>query len=296
MLNWRLGVILIAAITISCTPRKPAVQVGGALTDALGRQYVLGESPQRIVSLVPAVTEILFAIGAGEKLVGVTQYCDYPPEARDRTSVGGFSGATISMERVAALQPGLVLLSADMHARVLTLLDALDIPSFAVEPRDFSQVYETISLVGKLSGCEIGAENLIAEMKNKIELARGRINGRERPAVFWILSEDPLVTVGAGNFVSQAIDLGGGRNIFDDIPEQWPMVSHEQVLLRKPDWVFFGSDMGESAALLSSNPMWQMILMGKENRLAEINADLFYRYGPRLADGVVYISRILHPY
>lgn len=264
------------------------------VSDVLGRNLNINVKPGRIVSLNPAVTEILFAIGAGEKLVGVTEYCDYPPEAKERSSVGGFSGATVSVEQILALKSDLVFLSADMHGRIISLLDDLNIPSFAVEPRNFSQVYETISLLGEITGCVNGAGEVIAEMKQKIAEAGERISGRERPAVFWLLGEDPLMTAGKETFVSEAIKLGGGENIFEDVEGQWPLVSPEQVLLRKPEWILYGSDMGGAIAL-DKSPFWQNIPAVREGRAVVVNADFLYRYGPRLADGVISISRILHP-
>jgi iron complex transport system substrate-binding protein len=244
------------------------------------------------VSLVPAVTEILFTIGAGEKVVGVTQYCDFPMEAKTRTAVGGFSGATVSMEIIRSLEVDLVILSADMHARVVSLLDGLGISSFAVEPENFSQVYDTIALLGEICGCADGAAKVIAEIQGKIAAVVRRFQGRERPAVFWLLSLDPLMTAGQGTFITEAINLAGGKNAFEDISEKWPLVSAEQILLRKVDWIFYGDDMGEIS--LSSNDFWKLIPAASNGRLASINADLIYRYGPRLADGVELIAGIIH--
>ena len=288
-------VISFSAVLVSCVRQEAAVQESAVVTDALGRKHVLGESPQRIISLVPAVTEILFAIGAGEKVAGVTAYCDYPPEALARPSVGGFSGATISMEQIRALKPDLVLLSADMHVRVVSLLDALGIPSFALEPLNFGEVYETIALIGKLSGCGEKAEEVISEMKRKISGVGERVGRREPIDVFWVLSDDPLITAGGETFVSEAISLAGGVNIFGDLKERWPSVSFEQVLLRNPLWIFFGDDLGDSALFLKKNPLWQKIPAVMEGRFAAVNAGLLYRYGPRLADGVIAISEKLHP-
>ena len=302
------GVLLLFFLLFSsCTPKQAAQvpQTQGALTDALGRRYVLKAPPRHIVSLNPSATEILFAIGAGDKVVGVTKYCDYPPEARSRTSVGGFSGATVSVEQIRALEPDLVILSADMHARIVSLLDGLDISSFAVEPRDFSQVYETIAIMGEITGCVPGARKVIADMKEKIARVENQVRSHQRPAVFWILSREPLMSAGGGTFVSEAITLAGGNNIFDDAQEQWPLVSPEQVLLRKPDWVLLGNDMAGSGApsasgmdasgLLQGSPLLQNLGAVKQGRVAVVNGDFVYRYGPRLADGVVLLAKILHP-
>ena len=284
--------LLLVVLLCSCAPKQGTQSKQGTLTDALGRSPALGKNPRRIVSLVPAVTEILFAIGAGEKVVGVTQYCDYPIEAKTRAVVGGFSGATVSMEIIRSLEADLVILSADMHARVVSLLDELGIPSFAVEPGNFSEVYDTIALLGDICGCADGAAKVIAEMKGKIAAVGQRIQGRERPAVFWLLNIDPIMTAGQDTFIAEAISLAGGKNVFDGINEKWPLVSPEQILLRKIDWIFYGDDMGEVS--LYSNDFWKLIPAVSNGRLASIDADLLYRYGPRLADGVELIARILH--
>jgi iron complex transport system substrate-binding protein len=213
-------------------------------------------------------------------------------EAKTRTVVGGFSGATVSMEIIRSLEADLVIVSADMHARVVSLLDELGISSFAVEPDNFSRVYDTIALLGEICGYSDGAAKVIAEMQGKIAAVGRRIQGREKPAVFWLLSLDPLMTAGQGTFIAEAITLAGGRSVFEDISEKWPLVSPEQILLRRVDWIFYGNDMGEIS--LSANDFWKLIPAVGNGRLASINADLLYRYGPRLADGVELIARILH--
>jgi iron complex transport system substrate-binding protein len=253
---------------------------------------VLSENPSRIVSLVPAATEILFAIGAGEKVAGVTKYRDFPAEAKSRTVVGEFSGATVSTEIIRSLEADLVIVSAEMHARVVSLLDEVGIPSFAIEPENFSQVYDTIARLGDICGYADGAAKVIAEMRGKIARVEQRTKGREKPAVFWLLNLDPVMTAGRNTFITEAIALAGGKNVFEDINEKWPLVSPEQILLRGVDWILYGNDMGEIT--FSSNDFWNLIPAVSEGRIASINSDLLYRYGPRLADGVELLSRILH--
>ncbi|MFP3090133.1 cobalamin-binding protein [Treponema sp. TIM-1] len=263
--------------------------------DVLGRTLHVSAPPRRIVSLSPAVTEILFAIGAESQIAGVTDYCDYPPETASVPKVGGFSGATVSVERIAALRPDLVILSADMHGRIITLLDRLSIRNFAVEPRNFSEVYQTIETLGTLTGNREKARELIAVMGEKISRARKLRGSGEPPGVFWELNDDPLMTAGGNTFISEAIRLGGGRNIFEDRPESWPTVGTEEVLLRKPAWIIAGDDHGKivEPGALSRRPGWQGIPAVKEGRIATVNADTLYRYGPRLADAVLAIAEII---
>jgi iron complex transport system substrate-binding protein len=247
------------------------------------------------VSLSPSVTEILFAIGAGGRIAGVTSYCDYPPEAALLPKIGGFSGATVSVERIAALRPDLVILSGDMHDRIIPLLDRLSIRNFAVEPRNFSEVYQTIETLGTLTGNGEKAREVTAAMRAKISRAREWQGDGEPPGVFWELFDDPLMTAGGNTFISEAISLGGGRNIFADRPESWPTVSTEEVLRRQPAWIIAGDDHGKALdpGALSRRPGWQGIPAVKDGRIATVNADSLYRYGPRLADAVLAIAEIL---
>ena len=285
----------------SCTPAEEtnitdnANTRDGRIIDALNRPYLNENIPNRIISLSPAVTEILFEIGAGEKVVGVTEYCDYPNEALDKTSIGGFAGATMSLELIWALEPDLVILSADMHERIVMLLDELGISSFAVEPRNFTEVYEVINLIGYITGFPENAEKLIDDMKKRIADVESRVRGRQRPDVLWLLSENPLMSVGRGTFVSQAIDLAGGRNIFDDVNELWPLISPEQVLMRRPQWIIREMQAGQSMSAEMTQSFWATLPAVRDGMIADINTDVFYRYGPRLADAVEILSRILHP-
>ncbi|MDR3161582.1 MAG: cobalamin-binding protein [Spirochaetaceae bacterium] len=266
------------------------------MRDAAGRTVTISALPRRIVSLSPAVTEILFAIGAGDRVVGVTEYCNYPPETAKIPKVGGFSGITVNLEQIAVLRPDLVILSAFMHDRLFPLLERLSILNFAVEPRSFEEVYRTIETLGALTGREEAARAVVAQMRATIARAGERRGSRERPGVFWELSDEPLMTAGGGTFISEAIYLGGGRNIFEDLAIEWPTVSVEQVLLRRPAWIIAGDDHGKSIepAQLARRPGWQGIPAVRNGRVATVSADSLYRYGPRLADAVLAISTILY--
>jgi iron complex transport system substrate-binding protein len=279
-----------ALLTAACTGR-------GGVPRRTAASAPASETVRRVVSLSPGVTEILFALGAGDLVVGVTQYCDYPPEARTRTKVGGFSGAQISVERIATLKPDLVILSEDMHFRIKAMLEELGIKTLAVEPRNFDEVYQVIEEIGKICGYEEGAAELIGVMKEKVRRAGEWFAGRERPVVYWELSPEPLISVGGRTFINEAIRLGGGRNIFEDLAQDYPEVSAEQILLRRPQWIFTGDDQGQTAdtAVFGRRPGWADIPAVREGRIRRVNADRLYRYGPRLADAVLEITGILHP-
>ena len=266
-----------------------------SFTDAAGRSVTLQKSASRIVSLTPAVTETLFAIGAGAQVVGVTEFCNYPAAAASKPKVGGFSGATISIEQIVALKPDLVILSAVMHAKVIPLLDQVNIVSFAVEPASFSDVYRDIQTLGALTGHVNEAAALVSNMKNRIKAVQNIPSTKGTPLVFWELWDDPLMTAGGPTFISEAIALAGGKNIFADLAEQWPQVSFEELLIRKPDWILSGTDHGDRMKLedMVKRPGWTSIPAVKNRRVATIESDLIYRGGPRLADAVEALAKIL---
>ncbi|MDR1073854.1 MAG: cobalamin-binding protein [Treponema sp.] len=261
------------------------------LTDALGRKLVLRNAARRIVSLSPAATEILFAVGAGGQVAGRTGYCNYPAAALSVPVVGGFSGATVSVESIAALKPDLALVSADMHQRLIPLLEGIGVAVFALEPRNFEEVYAVIEIVGRLTGHEQNAVLVTQHMKAILAHIEERTRGKKAPTVFWELYDSPLMTSGGDTFVNEAITRAGGRNIFANQNTQWMTVSFEQVLALDPEWILMGSDHGID---VTTRPLWKTVSAVKNNRIAVIDADTIYRYGPRLADAVAAIARILH--
>ena len=295
--------IALSVVLCACSPSRspennqPGVPgaSGAFISDALGRQYRQVQIPERIISLSPSVTEILFAIGAGDKVVGVTEFCNYPPEAQMRTSIGGFAGATMSVEQIRALRADLVFLSADMHTRIVSLLDELGIPSFAVEPRSFADVYRTISIIGELTETSAQAETIVREMQKAITAVGDEIHGKTQPTVFWLLQKDPLMSVGGETFISEIISLAGGKNIFADLREQWALVSPEQVLLRKPDWILSGMGMEQNdLSSLHDDPLWRQFSAVQEGRVISLNGDIMHRYGPRLAEAVRIVAELIH--
>jgi iron complex transport system substrate-binding protein len=274
----------------------PAQDFPLTLQDALGRTLTLRAPARRIVSLSPSVTEILFAVGAGEAVAGVTQYCNYPAETASKIKVGGFSGATVSIETIAAIKPDLVILSADMHGRVVSLLDRIGIVSFAAEPRNFEEVYGLIVNIGRLTGKSAGAEAVLGKMREKLRRAGELRRGREAPRVFWELSAEPLITAGGSSFISEAIRLAGGENIFGDLGEHWPEVNAEAVLRRRPDWII-SAETGDTQSFLRSlarRPGWGNLSAVRTGRAAAMDPDIVSRYGPRLADAVLILAGILY--
>jgi iron complex transport system substrate-binding protein len=267
------------------------------VTDVSGKTVTLQDYPRRIVSLSPSITEILFAIDAGNQVAGVTEYCNYPPETAAKTKIGGFSGATVSIEQIVLLKADLVIVSQDMHFRVIPLLERLMFPVFAVEPHAFADIYQIIADMGKLTGHDAEAAVVIDGMKQKLQTAAAIRQGRQPVTVFWEVDSNPLMTTGGQTVISEAISLAGGQNIFADVASSWPQISVEQILARRPDWILAPSDhAGDfNAAALARRPGWQTLLAVRQNRIALITGDHINRYSPRLADAVLEMARVFFP-
>ena len=280
------------------TPEPAAFPL--TITDDLGRDVTVETKPQRIVSLAPSNTEILFAIGAGDQVVGVTTYCNYPPEAQDREQIGGFSGKTISVEKIVALEPDLVFSVGEIQRPAIEALEQVDITVVALDPNDFDDVYATIELMGRLTGHEKDAAQIVADMKARVAAVQERIATipeGERLTVFWETYDEPLMTVGTASFTHQLIELAGGLNIFADLTETYPQVNAEEVIKRNPAVIMGADSMGDklTTELVGQRPGWGQVQAVQDGRIYLFNGDMVSRTGPRLAQVLEEMARALYP-
>jgi len=269
--------------------------------DDLGREVKIAAKPVRIVSLAPSITEVLFAVGAGPQVVGVTSYCSYPPEAKQgREIIGGFSAKTISVEKIISLKPDLVFAAGATHQPVSEALEAAGVTVFNFEPQDLAGVYANILAAGALTDNRAQAEAVVAGMKARVEkvsTAAAGIPQEQRVKVFYEVYDEPLMTAGPATFIGQLIELAGGVNIFADVKEQYPTVSVEAVVARKPDVIVGPSSRGKAltADQIAARPGWSEIAAVKAGRIVIVDGDIISRSGPRLADALEAVARGLYP-
>lgn len=272
-----------------------------ALKDDLGREVKLTARPARIVSLAPSITEILFAVGAGPQVVGVTKYCNYPPKAgQGREIVGGFSAKSLSVEKIISLKPDLVFAAGATHKPVSEALEAAGVTVFNFDPHDLAGVYANILAAGALTGHAAQAEEVVADMKAriaKVTATTAAIPQDQRLKVFYEVWDEPLMTAGPATFIGQVIELAGGINIFSDVKEQYPTVSSEAVVARGPDIILGPSSHGEglTAAKIGARPGWGELAAVKAGRIVIVDGDIISRAGPRLADALEAVTRGLYP-
>jgi len=238
----------------------------------------------RIVSLSPAMTEMLFSIGAGDKIVGVTTFCDFPPEARKITKVGDFSHPSI--ERIVGLKPDLVIVNLPEQMRIKKELDRLKIRSFVSSPGSLSEIYTELSALGAVLGLDKAADSLVSYMKRNLEA----VNPTRRKKVYVEISPRPIITIGAATFLNDLIYNAGGVNIFADLEKDYPAVGQEAVITRDPEIIIVLHPED-----IRGRIGWQNIQAVKEGRVyTNFNPDHLMRPGPRLISGFTRLKEIIN--
>lgn len=280
------------ALTLALLP-GPARAL--TVTDQTGRQITLPAAPTRIISLVPSVTEILYSMGAQDRVVGVTDFCDYPPEARRKPHVGGMLAP--SLEGMVSLKPDLVVAtSAGNRQETFDQLDRLRIPLYVVNPRTVADVLDLVGRLGRLADRTEAADRMVATLRDRVRAVTARVEGRPRPRVLYVLWPDPLIVPGRGSLVSELIALAGGESVTADGGEGYPRYSLEAALARNPDIIVLASHGSERTPL--SRDTWErfrQVPAISRGRLYTIDGNLTHRYGPRIVEGLERLARLIHP-
>lgn len=283
---------LAALIVAGCAPTP--IPGPMTITDMAGREITIEAEPKAIISLAPSNTEILYALGLGDKVVGVTEFCNYPPEAVEKPKIGGFRD--VSIEKVVELEPDLILATNIHIAEVVPALEKLGLRVVVIDPPDLPGVLEGIRLVGKITGQEKGAEALADEIGERIDAVAKAVEGRKRPRVFWEISSD-LWTAGPGSFINDLIVRAGGENIAAEAEAPWVQLSNEAIIEADPEVIFLADHpFGETAEAVAARPGWDKISAVAGNRIIEVeDIDIFSRPAPRVVDALEMAAKALHP-
>ncbi|HUV87951.1 MAG TPA: helical backbone metal receptor [bacterium] len=287
----------VAAALAACgkpAPRRVTEETR-SFRDDLGRDVDVPVAPRRIICTSPEMTEILFALGAGGRVVGVVRGCDWPPAARELPSVGDFSN--VSLERVAALEPNLVIAAGHEQNRIVAQLERLGVPTVAFLAPDIASVRRNVKAVGAIVGEEAKAAELVAAFDEKISAITSeaeKVPLGDRPRVYLEICPEPLMTVAEGSFVRDAIVLAGGVNVGAGLPRPYSRIEAEVVIARDPEVIVLCHG-GTTAADVAARTGWGQITAVREKKICELNPDLILRAGPRLAEGVAALYRIFYP-
>lgn len=297
---------IIFIITISaalllgaCAPAAaPAADV--TLTDGLGRAISLPGPAETIVSLSPPITEMLFAVGAGEQVVGRDTFSDYPAETAGLPDVGG-GFSNYDLETILSLQPDLVIAGEINTPELVQSLEDLDLTVYYLaNPEDLDGTFDAIQTVGMLSGHEEQARSLTEDLEARVQAIEESLSSIEtRPTVYYELdATDPAkpYTPGPGTFYTSMIEQAGGANITAELDSEWAQISLEFLLVQDPDYILLGDAMwGVTPESLAARPGWDALTAVKEGRVLPFDDNLIVRFGPRQLDGLVALAEILHP-
>lgn len=264
------------------------------LIDMVGREVELQEPPRRIISLAPSLTEILYALGAGDAVVGVTDYATYPPEVEAKPSVGG--GINPNLEVIVTLKPDLIFVSADANRwDTITQLEQLQIPVFGVRAVGIEGVFASIDEVGQVLGGKREAEELVAHMRRRLATVSKKVKGLARPKVLFVIWIDPLIVAGRGTVIDGLIDVAGGANVVRT--PGFSRYSLEQVLVHEPDVIVLALEAGvpEDREVLHRMPGWKEMRAVQKGAVEVIDANLINRPGPRIVEAAEVLAGLLHP-
>ncbi len=264
--------------------------------DSLGREVTLKGEPQRIVTLAPSITEILYFLGLGDRVVGVTQFSYYPPEAKLKPRVGSY--IDLNVEKIISLAPDLVIGTADGNQPgVVDLLEQAGIAIFIVNPRNIRQAIDTIATLGRLCGIPKRANALSKQLSQRVDHIIDQTRSKRKPLVFLQINLKPIMTINKDTFLHDLIQLAGGLNMTEDEPITYPRISLEEVIRKKPEVIIISSMErgGRFEAARVEWLKWTSIPAVKDGRVHLIDSDLIDRPSPRIIEGLEAMARFIHP-
>jgi iron complex transport system substrate-binding protein len=299
-----LAAVLLLSAVPACTltvARAGALTVtpAGALTvvDMLGREVRLAGPPRRIVSLVPSATELIYALGGEDRLVGRTDFCDYPPAARTKPSVGGMISP--NLEAIAALKPDLVIATTSGNRlETFAQLEQLRIAVYAVHANRVAEMLEVTRRLAELTGRQAALDSLVGGLERRLFAVANAVRPYPRPRVLYVLWPEPLLVPARGALLTELIGLAGGDSITATEPGDYPRFSIEAAVVRAPEVILLASHGGGSGAPPVSRDKWERLASlpaVRNKRVLAVDGSLVHRYGPRVVDGVELLARTIHP-
>lgn len=279
----------------SCSQRPNTGESGYLqLKDEANREIRVSGKIERVVTLAPNLTEIIYAIGAGDLLVGNTTYCDYPSQAKSVQKVGDTLQPNI--ERILALRPNLIFISTSSQLEAFARqLSEHGIPVYVSDPHDLEGVINSIENIAKLLHREKEAGEVVSKLRGRIAAVEVAVKERKPVRVFYQLSAEPLYTAGRDAFVTDLIKRAGGLSVTAGVPEAWPRYSQESAVAAQPDAIVMptGGSMGAANSDVAAGLKRAPAVLN--DKVFKIDGDLLVRPGPRAIDGLEQLARALHP-
>jgi iron complex transport system substrate-binding protein len=270
-----------------------ATSASRVIRDELGRDIAVPDHPHRLICLAPSITDTVYALGRGADIVGITDYTKYPPEAKQKPSVGGVINP--SLEKLVSLKPDLVLAIGDLNSSDLVRsIERLGIPVFVIYPHGVEGIYHSIGSIGIAINQEAQASALVARLQGREQAVRQRVAGKKAPTVLFLVWTDPIITAGRGAFITELIDIAGGKSVSDDLPNQWPRVSFEAIIARQPEYLLLVRGSPSSLETLRQQAAWRRLGAVKKGKVFYADDRIDFP-SPLAFDALEDLAKQFHP-
>ncbi len=291
-----LAITALASASLCTAPRTTANDSTRVVVDETGRRVTLPAEVHRIVSLAPSLTETIYAIGAGARLAGDTDFCDVPEEAKSKPHVG--APVNPSLEAIIALKPDVVLATASINwPATADALLKMGVPVYTTDPHSVDDMLVGITHIGAVIGAEAEANSLAAALRTRLDALAQKLAGRTPRRVLFIVWDDPLISIGPHTFIADALRLSGGVSVLD-VEQSWPHVSLEHVVKLQPEFLVFSGDHGDGEASklaeLRERKVWSDLEAVKSGRVAFVSGEVD-RPAPKLIDAIEDLAKQLQP-
>ena len=261
------------------------------LTDEMGRKVAVPDHPHRVICLMPNVTDTVFALGAGDDVVGISDYTKYPATALTKPSVGDLINPSI--EKILSLHPDLVI-GFQGPMKLIDQLERNDIPVFLINPHGIDGILHSVATVGLVLNRTPQADALVQRLQRRIDAVKTRSQGQPTPRVFMPIWYDPITTIGKSAFITEIIAAAGGRSVTDDLPTEWPTISLEVVLERAPDAILLVRGGKTTLQVLENRPGWNSMKALKEHRAYYVDDRINFA-SPVAIDALEDLAKQFHP-
>lgn len=286
MMKCFLTACLFSLLASSCLAQR-------TVQDELGRMVALSETPHRIISLAPSLTDMVYALGAGVDLVGISNFTKYPKEALAKASVGDMTNPSI--ETIVALHPDVVLATKEMNRReTVDQLEKLGIPCYVIQPHDIAGIYVSITNLGNVLNRRQEADALVNRLHARVQAIHNRVKDKPAPRVFFVLWHDPVFTAGKNAFITELIETAGAKSVTDDMAQDWPQMSLEAVLARKPDFLILVRGSETALEDLRKKPGWDSLEAVKAGHVFYVD-DRIDHPSPVAFDALEDLANQFHP-
>jgi iron complex transport system substrate-binding protein len=266
------------------------------VTDEIGRSVNVSSTPQRIVSLAPGLTEILYALGLDDKIAGVTSYCNWPAQARQKPRIGGFTNPSI--EKIVSLKPDLIIVTADGNRKdIIQKLERLGLPVYVTNPSNTAGILRSILHIGEITNRKNEAGQLVEKLQKRLNNIASQVRNKSKPKVFFQIGLEPVITVGRGTLINETIERAGGMNVASLNTARYPRYSAEGIMQASPEIVLF-APMIHDKEFTAVKKFWQEfkgVPAVKNNKIYPVNTDLISRASPRIVDAIEKMALIFHP-